>query len=366
MAHVEKRGPRRYRARYRGPDGREHSRTFGRRVDAERFIASVEADKLRGTWRDPAAGRITYGEWSDRYFAGAVHKRPTTMARDRRVNNKHFVPAFGHRALASITPGDVQELIRQMAITLAPATVRTDYSVLRAILSAAVASDIIAVSPCRGVKLPAADAPGPRFLTPEELMALSEAMPPEYSAMVLLAGVGGLRWSEVAGLRVGRIDFLRRTVEVVETVKEVEGELIFDKPKTRASHRTIAIPRFLADVLASHLASAGRSSSDDLVFTAPEGGPLRGSSFRSRVWRPATSAAGFAGLKFHELRHTAVALMVEADAHPRAIQERLGHGSVRTTMDVYGHVLPATDKAITSRLEQRFETVRGLDAASGE
>lgn len=49
MAHIERRGPGRWRARYRGPDGKERSRTFDRKADAERFLVTVESDKLRGS-----------------------------------------------------------------------------------------------------------------------------------------------------------------------------------------------------------------------------------------------------------------------------------------------------------------------------
>ena len=217
MAHIEKRGPRRYRARYRGPDGREHSETFATRRDAERFLATSEADKLRGAWVDPSLGRITFKEWTARYFAAVMHKRSTTLARDRSVSDKHLLPAFGKKPIGSITPLDVRRLVEQMNITLAPATVRTNYGVLHALFGAAVDADLLAVSPCRGIRLPAPSRGEIRFLSARELEQLADETPPKYRGMIYLAGVGGLRWSEIVGLRVGRIDFLRRTVSVMET-----------------------------------------------------------------------------------------------------------------------------------------------------
>src|SRR6266511_1427078 len=107
MAHVERRrreGRTAWRARYRAPDGRERSKTFPRRTDAERFLTTIEASKLRGDWIDPVRGRITFREWSERYFAHALHKRPTTLARDHSVTEKHLLPAIGERRLASLTP----------------------------------------------------------------------------------------------------------------------------------------------------------------------------------------------------------------------------------------------------------------------
>src|SRR5262245_52916891 len=120
------------------------------------------------------SGRVTYAEWSDHYFAGAIHKRATTLARDRVVNDKHFVPSIGRRPLASLTPLDIRRLVEAMSERLAPSTVRTNYGVLRAILSAAVDADLIAVSPCRGVRLPAERRGELRFLSSDELIRLGE------------------------------------------------------------------------------------------------------------------------------------------------------------------------------------------------
>jgi integrase len=369
MAHIERRRRKDqtvWRARYRAPDGRERSKTFHRRADAERFLTTVEASKLSGDWIDPVLGRITYRKWSERYFAHSLHKRPTTLARDRSVNEKHFVPAIGDRSLSSLTPLDIRRLVQQLSDTLSPGSVRTDYAVLRAILNAAVEAEILAVSPCRGIRLPTQRRYLPRFLSADELQRLAEATPPEYRPMIFLAGVLGLRWSEVAGLRVGRVDFLRTTLAVVETCAEVEGRIMFADVKTPASRRTLTLPPFLVELLAAHLAARGRPGAEELVFTAPEGGPLRRTLFRTRVFDPAKRAAGLDdSVTFHGLRHSAVGLMIEVGAHIEAIKQRLGHSSIRTTSDVYGSLLPAVDTAVTDQLDALFASRRGPTAAHG-
>lgn len=218
----------RWQVRYKDTVGREHTAplTFATKRDAERFLVRTEADMERGAWQDPRLGRITFAEWVEEYLASATHKRATTMARDRAVLEAHLIPALGRRAVAAITQREVQQLVNAMAESLAPATVRTHYGVLRAVLSVAVDAGVIARSPCRGIRLPTAQRRRPiRFLTADELQRLAGATPLEYRAMVYLAGLLGLRWSEVAGLRVGRVDILRRTVSVNETMAEVEGML---------------------------------------------------------------------------------------------------------------------------------------------
>lgn len=308
---------------------------------------------------------MSYRKWSESYFADALHKRPTTLARDRIVNERWILPALGSRSLVSIRPADVRRLVSTMNERLAPATVRTNYGVLRTVLNAAVDAELIAMSPCRGIKLPSRRRSEIRFLDAEELGRLATETPMEYRAMIDLAGVLGLRWSEVAGLRVGRVDFLRRTIQIVETCAEVEGRIHFADVKTASSRRTLSVPHFLIELLAEHVAARGRAGPEALLFVAPNGGPLRRSTFRTRVFDPAARRAAITGITFHGLRHSAAGLMIEAGAHIEAIKQRLGHSSIRVTSDVYGSLLPAVDESVTDALDARFSgispTIRGLN-----
>jgi integrase len=138
-------------------------------------------------------------------------------------------------------------------------------------------------------------------------------------------------------------------------VAEVEGVLMEDAPvKSKASERSISAPVELIDLLADHLRHTGRTDPGDLVFQAPEGGPLRAGNFRNRVWQPAVKRVGLEGFTFHSLRHSSVGFMVAAGAHPLIIQGRIGHASVSTTMDIYGHVLPEVDERVARDLGALF------------
>jgi integrase len=170
-----------------------------------------------------------------------------------------------------------------------------------------------------------------RFLTPAEIIALADAIRPLYRTLVLVGAYGGLRIGELAGLRRGRVDLLRGTVTVAETVTEVEGKLYFGLPKTRAGRRPVGLPRFVTRELEAHLADPGDPRGH--VFTAPNGGPLRVTAFRARAWRPATKAAGLDGLRIHDLRHTAVALWIAASASPKEVAALAGHTSVSLTSE---------------------------------
>jgi integrase len=113
------------------------------------------------------------------------------------------------------------------------------------------------------------------------------------------------------------------------------------------------MPPIVIDELAAHLARRGAPASpEDLVFTSPKGLPLRRKHFRNRVWLPAVAEAGFDDLTFHGLRHSAAGLMIQLRTHPRVMQKRLGHSSIRTTMDIYGSVLDEVDAEVVDGLKK--------------
>ena len=351
----------RWQARYWTPADEEHTaaQTFATKGDAARFLARVQTEMDRGEWHDPRLGRITFGRWVEEYLAGARHKRPTTRARDEVVLRTHFLPALGRKPLTAITPLDVRRLVEAMAGRLAPATVRTNYGVLKAVLNAAVEADVIARSPCRGVKLTTSRLQERPTLAADDLHRLATAVAEPYRPVIYVAGVLGLRWSEVAGLRVRHLDFLRRTVTVTETLAEVNGRLQPAATKSRAGIRTLAVPPFLMDMLAAHLAIRSRPGPDELVFTSPAGAPLRGTNFRTRVWEPAVRQAGLESLTFHGLRHAAASFMVDGGEHPRVIQHRLGHSTARLSLELYAHVSQEADRAAAAHLQDLFGGASG-------
>jgi integrase len=177
---------------------------------------------------------------------------------------------------------------------------------------------------------------------------------------VLLGAYGGLRAGEMFGLRRGKLDLLKGTVDVSEIAVEVRGHFFYGPPKTRAGRRTIPLPRFVVDELTTHCAG---KAAGGLVFAAPAGGTIRASQFRKRIWYPACIAAGlgtltkvngrehYEGLRLHDLRHSAVALWIAAGASAKEIATRAGHTSVSVVLDRYGHLLPGTEERVTDALD---------------
>jgi integrase len=341
----------RWVARYSGLDRKEHSQSFSRKSDAERYLHDQEIRKARRDWVDAALAEQPFAEYVAGWWATTTHLRPSSRARVQGILDHHLLPCFGAAPLASIGPANVRAFVADLVgAGLAPATVRKVYNALGSIFRSAVASGILGRSPCIGVSLPGLGArQEQRFLSPEEIARLAATHPDRYRAMVLVGGYGGLRFGELAGLSAQRFDALRSRLTVLDSITEVGGHLHRGPTKTGRG-RVVSLPRFVSEALARHM-SAFPPGAAALIFTAAEGGPLRRTRFRERVWVGAVEEAGLGPLRFHDLRHTAAALAIKAGAHPRAIQERLGHASITTTLNQYGHLFPELDEQLAERLD---------------
>jgi integrase len=385
MAHIQKRTEKSKRtgktttawqARYTAPDGRERSKRFDRKVDAENWLAVNGADIARGGWIDPVAGRIKFADWSEQWKGTLTGLRQSTRIRDLDYLDRYLLPTFGQIALSSIDHMAVASWLAGLTTTgptpwwdpieqpdrkrkpVSPATAVKALQILRKILATAVRAGKIASNPSDSVERPRIEHTEMRFLGPAEVDLLAVSISPRYQALVLVAAYGGLRIGELAGLRRGRVDILQGRIEVAEICVEVSGHLLFGPPKTRAGRRILTLPRTVTTALNDHLAAYTPADPSALVFTSPEGGPLRVPAWRRRHWNPAVEAAGLGPLRPHDLRHTAVALWIATGANPLEVSRRAGHTSTAFTQDRYGHLFPEADGAVADRLETLLTNTR--------
>lgn len=361
-------GPR-YDVRLRTPDGRQYKRSFRTRKEAETVEAREIADQSRGGWIDPKRSSITVAEWASEWQTSNPAKRPSSLARDEIILRLHILPVLGARPLTAITPPDIQRLVNSWTKKAAPRTVRRQYDVIRALMHAAVEADRLIKTPCRGIKLPARPELDRHMLDAAQLSLLAAAAGPDYETMIWLGAVLGLRWGECAGLRVGRIDFLNRSLTVAEQATRIaHGRISFGPPKSTAGRRTLSVPVGLIDMLAHHLAARGLSAADEdaLVFVSPEGDVIDYAHWRQRVWLPATEAAGVEGLTFHDLRRANATALVAEGVDIKTAQTRLGHADPRTTLGIYARATKEGDRkaaeAVAKRLMASPHPAREADA----
>ncbi len=361
MAHIRKHpitGKR--QVRWRDPStGRERTKTFTRATDARAFKSQVENEINRGTYIDRTRGKTPFEEIADNWIESKVNLRLSTWTRDESYLRNHVVSAFGEMAIATVTKTDVQSWVRDLqAKGLAPATIRQCYRILNSVMEDAVDHKYIVESPCRKISLPRADRQEHLYLEPTQVERLAAAIDPLFEALIYSAVYLGCRWGELVGLKRQKLNLLRRQVIIVGSLEEVgsASPRYVEETKTKSSRRTLTIPPFLGEILAEHL---GRVPESDFVFVGRDGALLRRNNFRRRHWKPAVLAAELPEhLRFHDLRHTCASILIAQGAHPKEIQARLGHASIMTTMDQYGHLFPSLGMQLDENLEKVFWAAR--------
>jgi integrase len=355
VASIEKRtrnGRVSYSVRYRDPAGHSRRKVFARKIDAQRWLAENEAARNRGAWVDPAAGKVGLAEWAERWYATTADLKPATRRTYRLLLDNQVLPHFGAATLAGLDTLAVREWVAGLVESgLSPSRVRNAHQVLSQVLAAAVDGGRLARNPAAGVRLPKRVEREMLFLDAGQVEQLADAIGPHYRALVYFLAYTGLRFGEAVALRIKRLDLLRGRCEVVESATEVGSALVWGPTKTD-ERRTVRLPRFLAELLGEHL--AGRPADPDaLVFTAPQGGPLRERKFLHGQLKPAARRAGLpATLRAHDFRHTAASLLIRQGASVKAVQKTLGHKSAVMTLDRYGHLWPDELEDLADRLDR--------------
>ena len=353
---IDRRGNGRYRARYRAPDGRWRSKTFDRKTDARRWLTNEVSMLTRGDWVDPRAGEVPFEVVAERWMAGRVALRPSTRARDRSYLRSLILPRFGIIPIGAIQPSDLDAWIADLIDQgKAPATIHKAWQIVGGVFRLAARDRLIPLSPATDAELPDIPHPEPEALTLDEVVRLADAIDPRYQSLVLVGAFGGLRIGELAGLQVRDFNSADGHLRIRRGITDVRGQTVVGPPKTAKSIRTVAIPGTISRYLAAHIAGLDSSGLDDWIFPSPEGGPIRYTNWVRRFWKPALTAAELPDhLGTHTLRRSQVALLIAEGEHPKVIADRLGHTSVRTVLDVYGHLYEGADEAAADRLEARI------------
>jgi integrase len=249
-----------------------------------------------------------------------------------------------------------------MLIKYAPATVELGLACLRLLMQSAVEWHYLRVSPMVGVKRPRKQRQEMRPLMPAQLQQLLESVKdPQWRALILLTVTGGLRLGEVAGARWQHLDLRSRTYFVRESLVQRAQVKELRQPKSAQSQAKVLLSPACGEALREHrrcqverrLAVAGYED-QGFIFAKPDGRYWEARMLHS-VWSKMLRDAGLPHFRFHDLRHTCAALLIDHGAHPKLVQQQLRHSSIRTTLDVYGHLFP----------QRVDEAVAGLDIALG-
>ncbi|MGR6998388.1 tyrosine-type recombinase/integrase [Yinghuangia aomiensis] len=322
------------------------------------------------------------GEWVQTW-RGTLDVGEETRSMYESILRNHLLPRWGETELAAITRSAVRIWRNSLDGRYAPATVTHITKLLSMILADAVDEGLIAVNPAGGRrrgKRVRVKKPAPVWAEPREVLAVAERIRELAGSnayvMVLTAAYTGMRWGETTGLRWANVDLVRGTVTVhpgAGSLHEINGRCFLGPPKTAESAREIAIPPFLVRLLEAerqHTANGLKTTDPDgteqtvdgVVFTSPDGGWWRRSTFSRRYWRPAVNGDSRRewgpvkpGLTFHGLRHSHNTWMIDDGIVDVARARRLGHHVPDKLQDVYGHVSDRLVQRIVKNMEKRWQ-----------
>lgn len=346
----------------------------GTREDAEAFRLQKKLELHQHTYVDPS--QLTVGAFLEDWLKHCEARKlsPSTIRGYRGVVDRYIVPAIGKTKLQRLISADVQRMYDKASLSgrvrgegegLSNRTVFQIHRVLSTALTYAVDLQYVQTNVARSTRPPRPEDREMNALdvgaVEEMLTALRSWPDPHLRAIVLLATFTGLRRGELLGLRWQDVDLEQGTVTVAQAAQFVKGQgVIFRRPKTHKSRRTIVLPATAVEALKAHAATqademdlVGDGYADrGLVFANADGGPMRPDTL-SLAFRRFRVAQGLE-VRFHDLRHTHATLMLKANVPLKVVSKRLGHSTAKLTLDTYMHVLEGMDTEAAESFEELF------------
>lgn len=273
-----------------------------------------------------------------------------TRATRRHTWRAHVSDKWGDLQLRTVAPSEVKAWVADLvdAKTGVP-TIENALSVLRMLLKDAVDDGRLIRNPCEGINAPKRQHKSRAYLDHQQVEQLATSAGRANGLVVRLLAYTGLRWGELAALKVESVDMLKRRLQISQAVAEADGSLEWKSPKDH-ERRSVPFPAFLADELGQQMLGKGR---DDLVFSASNGGPLRVSQWRPRVFNVARDALDdFPKVTPNDLRHTAASLAVSAGGNVLALARMLGHEDPSLTLRTYADLFDSDLDALADVLDK--------------
>jgi integrase len=379
MAHIDRRERtnakgetvRSYRVRWRGPDGKERSKSFKRKGEADRFAATVSADLVRGQYVDPSAGKVLFEDYAKRWLAAQTFEEGTREQVESRLRT-HAYPVLGKRFINEIQPSTIQGWLRTLE-PLASTTRQVIFANVSTVFTAAVDDSLIVANPCRArsVRRPKVTrrkiVPWPR----ERVLRVRDELPAPYQLVVWLGAGLGLRQGEIFGLSPDDIDLSRGEVHICRQVKLLGGnKQIFGLPKGRKT-RYVPLPDAVLEAINAHMTerppvevtlpwdrSDGPLTTVSLLIYSREKKSLGRTYFNMHIWKKALERAGVEPTRAngcHALRHFYASTALHEGESIKALSEYLGHSDPGFTLRTYTHLVEDSSQ----------RTKRAVDAVFG-
>jgi integrase len=373
MSYSEKAGKNTWRVRYLRDDGTLGTISgFPTESAANHKAQEIDADRRRGTFQDPEAGKITLAEWAPTWY-DSIEVAPATEAQYRSLGRNHILPRWGSVGIGAIAGVAVKIWAKQLrANGYAESTVSTIVKILSMMLADATDERLIVANPIRANRRGRRRRARPverQWTTPERalLIALQAGQLSGLwaTALLITAAWTGARWGELTGLQRHNLHLDDGCFDIdpdIGALHEINGRFELGPPKTIESARTVTLSPFLVDIIRTLLDTTDHPH----VFVTADGELLRRSNFSRRVMRPAADGnlqrpratihvhPVVPGLTFHGLRHSHKTWMI-ADGLPQVAQaKRLGHRIPDKIEHIYSHVAPEVEARLHVALQRRW------------
>lgn len=343
----------RWRARYRDPNGKSRSPVFEKKGDAERFLTRIESSKLAGSYVDPKQSARTFKDVAEAWWT--VHSpnfADSTRTLWRRYLDRYIYPRLGSYPVGRIKKSTVDAAMTGWRQTLGPRTVRHTLTLTRRILNSAVEDGLIAANPAAAVRPPKAPVRREVHLSDDDVKVIIGDAPDAYRWLVVALTGLGLRISEACGLRVEDVDFLRRVVRVRQ---QLRPDGTYGKLKTDESPRDIPADDEVLAALAEQIRLYPRT--DGLVFSSAFGRHLTRAA-AGHVFAKVAEDSGIA-VSPHSLRHYFGASLLTRGVNVVAVSRWLGHSTPTVTLSVYAYLMKNDEETGRAAMKSVMGAVLG-------
>jgi len=341
----------------------------GGKKEAQHRLAELLLNIRKGTYiKQPKQLTVAswLRQWLDSYVASNLS--PKTRQSYEQESRYYIIPNLGGIRLSDLRPHHIQDYIakalsegrRHRTGGLSSRTVQYHYRILSKSLDDAIRMGLIAVNACKGVSAPRPVRRDIPSIGLEDVTKLLSAIrESSYYLFYYTLLLTGLRRSELLAHRWKDLDIDLACIYVVHSLHRLDdGSIIIKEPKTSRSRRPVDLPSSLAILLrhykvereAERIITGKRLTEDDFVFSHADGTPLNPNTV-SHTFSKIAARAGLSHSRLHDLRHIHATLLLKAGTHPLIVQERLGHSSIATTLDIYSHTVPGLQKAAAERLD---------------
>jgi integrase len=357
-----------YMARYtvNTPDGPKRKTIYGRKYkEVKRKRDLAVGDAAKGIYFDDE--NMTVSEYMTRWLEDSAKGDLgfRTYHNYKLQIRQHISPTFGRLKLSNLTATHIQALYAaRLREGLKPSSVRYIHAVLHRALEQAVRFHLIPFNPAARVDPPKVRQEEITPLDAEQARTfLDMARGDKFECLYVLSLTVGLRMGEALGLKWSDIDLDEKTLRVSRQLQRMRegGGLVFSEPKN-ASRRTVDLPQRAVEALRSHrkrqLEEKLRANSYEdsgLVFATGKGTPLDAQNIVNRHFKPLLRRAGLPDIRWHDLRHTCLTILLARGTHPKYVQHLAGHASIQLTLDRYSHWMPSMGRNTADGMDEALD-----------